>query len=67
MVSQGISRPNAEKCPGFPLELDSPLRKQKGDCESWLFFFLEMYSKYFDDFTCWLPGERSLPFGLLFF
>ena len=40
---------------------------QKGDCESWLFFFLEKYSNYFADFTCWLPGERSLPFGLLFF
>ena len=23
----------------------------------------ENYSKYFDDFTFWLYGERSLPFG----
>ena len=33
-----------------------------------LFFsgsFPEKYSKYDDDFTCWLSGERSLPFGLL--
>ena len=22
-------------------------------------------SKYFDDYTCWLFGEQSLPFGLL--
>ena len=26
---------------------------------------LENYSKYFNDFTWWLSGERSLPFGLL--
>ena len=26
---------------------------------------LENYYKNFDDFTCWLAGERSLPFGLL--
>ena len=25
----------------------------------------ENYSKYFDDFTGWLLGERLLPFGLL--
>ena len=30
-----------------------------------LVYLLENYSKYFDDFTCWLSGERSLPFGLL--
>ena len=23
-------------------------------------FLLENYSNYFDDFTCWLSGERSL-------
>ena len=28
-------------------------------------FLLENYSKYFNDFTWWLSGERSLPFGLL--
>ena len=28
-------------------------------------FLLENYSKYFDDFTGWLSGERSFPFGLL--
>ena len=26
---------------------------------------LENYSKYFEGYTCWLSGERSLPFGLL--
>ena len=26
---------------------------------------LENYSKYSDDFSCWLSGDRSLPFGLL--
>ena len=26
---------------------------------------LENYSKYSDDLTCWLSGERSLPFVLL--
>ena len=26
---------------------------------------LENHSKYFDDFTYWLSGEQSLPFGLL--
>ena len=28
-------------------------------------FLVEKYSKYFDDFTCWLSGERLLPVGLL--
>ena len=28
---------------------------------------LEDYINYFDDFTCRLSGERSLPFGLLVF
>ena len=28
-------------------------------------YLLEKYSKYFDDHSCWLSGERSLPFGLL--
>ena len=52
------------------LPVKKPKRKvcgyQKGDCESCLFFFLEKYSNYFGNFTCWLPGERLLPFGLLF-
>ena len=26
---------------------------------------LENHSKYFDDFSFWLSGERLLPFGLL--
>ena len=25
----------------------------------------QLLSKYFDDFSCWLSGERSLPFGIL--
>ena len=28
-------------------------------------YLLENYSKYFDGYTCWLSGERSLPFDLL--
>ena len=28
-------------------------------------YLLETYTKSFDDYTCWLSGERSLPFGLL--
>ena len=28
-------------------------------------FLIVKYSKYFDDFTCWFSGERSLLFRLL--
>ena len=30
-------------------------------------YLLENYPRYFDDYTCWLSGEQSLPFGLLGF
>ena len=30
-----------------------------------LVYLPENYSKYVDNFTCWLSGERSLPFWLL--
>ena len=33
--------------------------------EKTIALLLENYSKYFNDFTWWLSGERSLPFGLL--
>ena len=33
--------------------------------EKTMALLLENYSKYFNDFTWWLSGERSLPFGLL--
>ena len=26
-----------------------------------------MYTKHFDEFSCWFSGERSLTFGLLVF
>ena len=35
--------------------------------EKTIALLLENYSKYFNDFTWWLSGERSLPFGLLVF
>ena len=31
--------------------------------EKTIALLLENYSKYFNDFTWWLSGERSLPFG----
>ena len=33
--------------------------------EKTIALLLKNYSKYFNDFTWWLLGERSLPFGLL--
>ena len=33
--------------------------------EKTIALLLENYSKYFDDFTCWLLVERVLPFGPL--
>ena len=33
--------------------------------EKTIALLLENYSEYFNDFTWWLSGERSLPFGLL--
>ena len=33
--------------------------------EKTIALLLENYSTYFDEFTCWLSGERSLPFELL--
>ena len=34
--------------------------------EKTIALLLENYSKYFNDFTWWLSGEQSLPFGLRF-
>ena len=28
-------------------------------------YLLENYSKYFGDYTCWVSGKQSFPFGLL--
>ena len=33
--------------------------------EKTIALLLENYSKYFNDFSCWLSGKRLLSFGLL--
>ena len=45
--------------------LKYPHRLIMGKIVSLLCLCCLLTSKYFNDLTCWLSGERSLPFGLL--